>query len=494
MNDNDLLTEKAGNIIKAIREMKEQYPDWLKELPRIKGKELLIKYYDKILEIENIIENGENRTHLLYNMMSQNTFSFEDLSNIDLGKKIRNINESYDESVNIAKELNDDSKSYAWYSNMKLPTTYANSDNVKKHYKKLLEIFKNKPLIKVRRMHLFYESFLPENDNNIEQLKALFTILLVEFLMGIESKVVILKNINRNSDYKNHFYDFQSDIKSDKGYLLDFALYHNEKRDYDGVYDNNYISLFANFCYEKPSNTSICNDDSKRETEFDKVYYISDYIIFHILRNYYISLWYKDGYIEYLKKKTGVPYNIINIYEEKLKVMCFADFWNEYFHYINQMEQYFDKKKFIDLFEIDKEKPQFKKYKDMYEEELKKNPNAKQVEINKINDSINSKICEDFLEIINGFINITSEDLNYRLRDYFIRDKKDTLYNQLNELYDLYYKHEKDSEKEKEKVDFYEVLVNFIQKKDTTCIQLKELYEIYVNNINSLKNHINNIK
>jgi len=443
------LFKELEKLYEDIKKMANQYPHWLENLSTFKGYPLLYEYLKWIREIEgyNTLKDKnkrENITHLLYNLMHQHSFSFLDITHKLKSGEIRNLEDSYNKSLEIAKKLNDDSKSFAWYSNMKLPMTYIGSSSVKRHYKELSEIFESLPLVKVRRIHLFYESFLPEYTNDInkeyntKQLSALFTTLFVEFLMRVESKVVIVKDV-QFEDYKNYFYDFQGNITNNKGFLLDFALYHNEMREYDGVYKKNYTSLFADFCYEMPNP----NPKGHKLYASGKVYNISDYNIFHLLRSYYISLWEKDDYVEYLKNIESTS-SQVEIYNS-LQVLSIHQFWHEFLSG-EKFDKYFDKDTFKYLYNVNiNSTNRFEKYK-----EKDKIYNSTQI------DNINKNIRDDIFKMIDDISDVSKIDLEDYFQDYFFRDKKDELYSQLKELYNIYDGNQKIQ-------DFSDILKRFIQ-------------------------------
>jgi hypothetical protein len=329
----------AQKIVKQMNDMTIKYGQgWLDKLSSFNGSSLLKEYHDKVCDIEKSAQENDNMTHLLYHLMNQHLISFSDMSNKLTAKdKDKNVpadlETSFSLSQNNSKDLVEDNNpgSYAWFSNMKLPDTFAKSEKVQDYYKALSNIFAKDQNVKVRRIHLFYEE-LKENENFY---KPLFTLLFVEKLMRIESKVVFIKNFPH---CKKGFFHFDWDLKFKqlgecRAFLLDFALFHNRGKD-KSIYGN-YTSLFANFCFEKLEDAARNVDERIKQYEGQKVYCLTDYNIFHFLKSYYLSLWNKEKYIKYLEDLSTPNDNtrifeIVNFYKNNIDVVDFFDFWNKY--------------------------------------------------------------------------------------------------------------------------------------------------------------------
>lgn len=444
------LLVEVDSIIKKLNEMNEKYgANWLQKLPDFHGSTLLKEYQEKVCQIEKFSlskDSDDEMTHLLYHMMSQHLFSFCNVENtlnenISINKSLNpaDLSQSYGLSKVIAKELNNDSKSYAWFSNMKLPTTYIGTPSVIRHYKELSKILAERPLVKVRRLHLFYESLTDDR----AQLKALFTTLLVEFLMGIESKIVLVKD-SEYPEYKAHFYNFKDQVTYDKGYLLDFALYHNEIRDYDGVYNDNYRSLFANFCYEKPFRGDDATIKRNKVLQYtkQKIYLIDDYNIFQVLRCYFISLWDKPDYVKYLEsKKSFNPLlgNIADVYNKHLEILDIRELWKRYLLALERKE-YFDERIFKLLYEVElntiNTSDRLVMYRTMYDSFLKDNNGNSR----KAFSSVMKQIRSDIIALIDNIDDIYDIDLNEYFEQFIIRNEQDSLHDELMELHQLYTK------------------------------------------------------
>jgi hypothetical protein len=282
------MIKDAKSIINQMKDMSDKYGnDWLDKLPLFKGSSLLKEYHDKVLGIENLTTEDDNMTHLLYHLINQHFISFSDMSNkLVFNNMDENIPTDLATSFNLSKEnsekLNNNPGSYAWFSNMKLPDTFAKNEEVQGYYKGLSGIFAGKENVKVRRIHLFYEELKESEDFY----KPLFTLLFVEKLMGIESKVVFIKKF---STCKNRFFHFDWNLNYKqlgecRAFLLDFALFHNREED-QSIYGN-YTSLFANFCFEKLDDKDMKVSERIDKYKKQKVYYLTDYNIFHILKHY----------------------------------------------------------------------------------------------------------------------------------------------------------------------------------------------------------------
>ncbi|MDR2497418.1 MAG: hypothetical protein LBD21_09870 [Tannerellaceae bacterium] len=312
------------DILTRVQQMNDKYgQDWLKKLPDFNGSSILMKYHEHIYDIEEIsnkdTENKKKLTHLLYHMMNQHVISFIELSN---SIHEANLNKAFSAAVEEFKKLKGEG-SYAWFSNMKLPTSFARNSNVEKYYKEFFEAFNddNKD-IEVRRIHLLYENLL--HNKNVEQLTNLFIILLIEYLFGIESKVLLVKS---NCKTEQLFHFSMNDIENCRGYLLDFALFYKPNEINGSKLFENHISLFADFCFEK--------EEENPPIDFNKqsVYRINDYNTFHILKGYYLSLWEKDRYIEYLEKDpvfsgdTKIKDTIELYKKDSLETLSFFEYW-----------------------------------------------------------------------------------------------------------------------------------------------------------------------
>ena len=437
---------KASEILHLLDEMTTKYgAGWLNRLPNFDGSELLKDYQEKAFLIEEASKQ-DKITHLLYHMMSQHSFSLVDVHNTSRRDNPHNLKGAYGESIHNAENLSNDTKSYAWYSNMMWPSTYAKSESVKNHYINLSKHFIDKPLINVRRMHLLFTSLIDDKD----QISALFTTLFVEYLMRIESKVIIVDNENSNE----LFYNFDK-ISDKTGYLLDFALYHNEMRDYDGIYADNYLSLFADFCFQ-------CRRENKYEKQ--KVFRTNDYNIFHILRSYYISLWEKDtedkfkgtakvGYIDHLKQMNKYANSskiddLLNIYE-KIKVVDLFEFIHS-----NKIETSLKDMINCDIFRRLYNFNSLKiKHKDTYEEYSSNNVS--------VEPAIVKFISERLEWVSRGDLNKMREEFDEYFSKFFLRDRPEKIYQELEELYKINVL-EGHQNTEKNKEHFSSILKQFI--------------------------------
>jgi len=450
---------EAENIIEDLKKMKK-YGDWRKKLSDIKCSFLLKEYYNNIGEIEQYAEKkDEKMTHLLYHLMNQHSISF-----LEMSKKLKESEEekltateekggcnidklklSFDKSVFLAEKLENNFGSYVWYSNMKLPETFLSSKHTKDYYSDFSKRFiEGKDKIKVRRLHLFYHDMInSEKEKDKDSVKKMFTILLIEYLMRIESKVVVIKDYKKE-DINKHFFKFNKKIDDCRVYLLDFALFHSRNFENPTIYGN-YNSLFADFCFEEL-------EGEKENFDNQKVYHIDDYNIFHILKSYYLSLWDKQDYIIYLNKRNELIKSkqideTIKLYEENIFVYDFFDFWKEYFDR-KELKDIFDITLFLDIYPWESYKNKYPINFTEKENEYKNNNNNSQCHceddvysgtIQSIFETFHTQLEKVPLHIRKNF----RKSFDNLLKFYFLRDVKDVrekkvnIIDDISEIYDI---------------------------------------------------------
>jgi len=161
------MMDKAKKIVDDMKKMNDRYGNnWLECLPKFDGSLLLRACYDKMLDIETFsnesetANKGENMNHLLYCLLHQHFISYFYMLNKLQTITQDNLNKALQDAINCAENLKDIKGSYAWFSNMKAPDTFARTEDIINYYKSLSNIFLNKENIEVRRLHLFYSQLL----------------------------------------------------------------------------------------------------------------------------------------------------------------------------------------------------------------------------------------------------------------------------------------------------------------------------------------------
>ena len=301
--------------------------------------------------------------HILFHFMRQDISSLVTILNYELTNNPYDLKSSYKRSAQHAGNLENHKRSLAWFINLKIPTTYKDSDSVIRNQKSIFKIFQNKQLVDARRMHLFYDEFFRQPDSLFKgQLKTLFTTLLLEFLHGIESRVIYVKNLD---DFKNTVFVEDKKSLDNPFFMLDFALYYSfkgentERAEPAGELINHLRGtthvLCSDFVAEIPDfnklfnkmNGTLNQDEIElmiKRYESDKVYDFTNPYIYSIFKNYFLSFWHKDKYELFLtdlitQHKANcncVDRNncnfkeletILNTLRDDIAIFDFLDFW-----------------------------------------------------------------------------------------------------------------------------------------------------------------------
>ncbi|MHB9011351.1 MAG: hypothetical protein ACYC49_03895 [Ignavibacteriaceae bacterium] len=299
--------------------------------------------------------------HILYQFMIHNIFSLIKIVNYEVGS-ITNLEKSYIRSLEIMNNLNNNEGSLAWYINQRLPLTYIKANSVDIHLAEGIKVKKLKgsfsylfenELIDARRMHLFYDLYFGKYKYAGEHSDSLIFTLLLEFLNGIDNKVILINynsvknnmfNFIKEKDEKegNNFFKLltkSKDILNTPIFLLDFAIYFSKNT--TGYLYGDADLLCADFTAENPTSFTKVDEASKTgasyEYEQDKVYDLKNSVLFLLFKNYFLGLWNKDSYIEYLKNFSNKDENIIDFgiellvskLDKDIRVISFKQFWEK---------------------------------------------------------------------------------------------------------------------------------------------------------------------
>ena len=237
---------------------------------------------------------------------------------------------SYSISIKLAENVSDEEGSLLWFTNMKNAQTYAESKSVTFHYKKLNKIIASKKSVDVRRIHIFYgKNILQEHEIYINNVKSLFTTLLIEYLHGIQSRVVIIKKDHPNNSFcdssnGNKYFWHIRDI-----FLLDYAIIFSKNSNDKDVKDRSYALGQRNvLCADFPAEMPEIVDVDQYEQE-DKVHNIEDPLTFEMFKLHFLSLWNFKKYIRYLKytKTNPIDYEYLKN-RKNITVVGFFGFWS----------------------------------------------------------------------------------------------------------------------------------------------------------------------
>jgi hypothetical protein len=355
-----------SEITRFIDNLKSKYgEDIIERLEDFKGYKLLSSYLDYAYKIDNrkkILPDFDSKmTHLLFKIIKHHTFSFFDLLYYNPKGKPYDLETSYKTSAAIASSINDDKENIAWYSNMKLPSTYSVTDEVYKHYSYLWEGFNDEEYdysknncgilqtknADVRRIHIYFDKL---NDGKLnEETIKLFTTLMIEFLLGIESKVLIINNYHK---IKSKIISLSKDTEAEilSIFLLDFALYYNKSNNtgYSHL-PGDYYSLCSDFVFEDLDDRKIDSEIRKENYQKEKVYLFNDPKIYAIFKYYFLSIWNLEAYVSFLEKQhpeiflngeDKLKTEFIDTLKNNFRTLDFFSFW-----------RYIKLQKFDDLFD-----------------------------------------------------------------------------------------------------------------------------------------------
>ncbi len=395
IEESKLVLEELDFFLTQIREKYGE--EVIDQLVHFEGNNILKHYLTSAYDINKrknyANEQNYKMDHFLYKIMKHHAFSLFDLQHYNPKGKPHNLESSYGLSASIANDIEDTDGNIAWFSNMKLPTTYLGSDEVDTHYNDLWDCgLLQRPNVDVRRIHIYFEDF--NKDSKDKETEALFTVLILEFLLGINSRVLIIDNYNSIKDKILSLKNTQNaDIIS--VFLLDFALYFQKSINSNTHLPGNYFSLCSDFVFEDLNDVTANLDERKERYSNEKVFEFHDPKIFSILKYYYLSTWNKDKYVNFLESqhpklfinneifKTG----LIDILKNNFKVLDLFQFWRHMKN--NNVTELFNLSYFIRFYPYSIMDPtELKDYTYKLLELLRSNNISNRMEINKIKDKI----------------------------------------------------------------------------------------------------------
>jgi len=356
-----------------LEELKNQYSgDIVSLLDAFEGKNILHSYLEHICEVnmrskKNIDEYGFDfpleklkdpplyMDHILFHFMKQDISKLITILNYELENNPKNLNDSYERSAIHAENLTKSKQSLAWFINLKIPSTYIDSQSVLENQKSIFKILEEKHNVDARRIHVFYKEFFKHKALFREQLSTLFTTLLLEFFHGIESRVLFIKKIKSLRDV---LFEIGDTYTENPLFLLDFALYFSSNENstnnnqeqfqiFNHLGGTTHI-LCADFTAEIPDFEKLYDKVAQEQMtaayEMDKVYDFNNPLIYLIFKNYFLSLWNKEEYQKLLeilikdhkknckcKNRENCSFKEIeeikNAFVDNIEMLDFLDFW-----------------------------------------------------------------------------------------------------------------------------------------------------------------------
>lgn len=299
------------DFLKYIKQFKEykkiyQTDQVIKKLIDFGSPHHLEKYIESVYEINKIPDTGSERyfkmDHILYKIIKQNYIALYNLLSYQFSTKtIKDLFDSYTESIflqkNILESLNisGEKERLAWFINLKNPSTFYRSNDVKNHYSAIIENFYKIDKVDLRRIHIFYNEYFL--DENILQLKKAFSIMFFENLIGINNKLVNIINVdsikekvyfegNRNNNFANVF-------------LLDYALFQYPRLETsNSCIDYDLHLLPAEFALEEIITNKQDAQAKAEEYPKQRVFHLNGPHLFYIFKKNYLSFWNKDRYVK----------------------------------------------------------------------------------------------------------------------------------------------------------------------------------------------------
>jgi hypothetical protein len=289
--------------------------------------------------------------HILFYFMRFNIMSLMNIVDYpnDASNPV-NLRTSYGRSIEVARSIRDADGSLAWYINQLIPSTYVSANSVTHHLRSTFDLFIQKHSIDVRRIHLFYPEFFTHTQSNFARtnIKALFTTLLLEFLHGVDSRVLCVKNYEKARDIilaPREHEKGRSIVADYPMLLLDFALYFSIEPDSpSGFMGGIPRVLCANFMATEMSSEDKLEQERTqdevlrtREYERQRVYDFDNPMLYGMFKTCFLSLWNLGKYRDYLSilKKEQCPEDnrdlgrLVEVLDEQVEVWDFARFWNE---------------------------------------------------------------------------------------------------------------------------------------------------------------------
>jgi hypothetical protein len=281
-------------------------------------------HFEKLIETsyrinKNQIKEIINVDHVLFKIIKQHFLSLYNLLSYQFSVgAIGNLSDSYMKSIDLQKQLansnslkNGHSDRLAWFINLKNPITYWTNKNVKKHYSGTVKIFSDlisnegNNSFDLRRMHIFYKEYFqplksdPSKIDLNDQIKHLFKGLLFEYLIGINSRIIVITNYNelqKRMYFENNQYKNVANI-----FLLDYALFQYPINiQSESSVDYELHLLPAEFSVEPlmPQFSTVAIDE--HEYSEQKVFHIEGPNLFYIFKRNFLAFWKKDQFVQSL--------------------------------------------------------------------------------------------------------------------------------------------------------------------------------------------------
>ena len=254
------VTEERDKYKHILEKIQLYYGNnFLENSENFDGKNILHHYLDNVFGLndrskrlkkdlkltdESIKDPPLYMNHILYHFMRHDITKLATILDYELKDNPKNLEDSYTRSASLAENLNNHRNSLTWYINLKTPVTYIDSQSVVKNQKSIFRILEDKSLVDARRIHLFYEKFLTCHEIlRKKEMMTLLTTLLLEFLHGIESKVLYVKDFET---FSKELYKINENNSDASLFILDFALYYSyEENEEKYILTNDHISKMA---------------------------------------------------------------------------------------------------------------------------------------------------------------------------------------------------------------------------------------------------------
>jgi len=335
------ITEKLGKI-------KKRYQNGtLGNLASFEDSNHLEKYISSAYRINEYSNDDAishfKINHILFKIIKQNYISLYTLLSYQFSSlTIDDLEDAYTLSGTIQERLiktlkkgNGRNERLAWFINLKNPLVYWDTDDVKRHYSMIIKNLSEKENIDNRRMHIFYEDYLDNNNLNVKQIKKIFQGLFFEKLIGIDNKLIIINNFNKIKD--KLYFDPYGLIKNTPDnfnseqfkclFLLDYALYQFPNiTQSESCQDYDYYLLPANFSLEPPITEEKNVIDLKKKYEDESVFEFTGPYIYYIFKRNFQSFWHKKNYIESLDELIiHKAWRITKTYKSQILPLLFSN-------------------------------------------------------------------------------------------------------------------------------------------------------------------------
>jgi len=266
----------------------------LEQLLNLKGLNFIkneIRFLHNIQLKQDDPNKPENLMHIAYNSIFNTNHTLSKLNEVDLiaSNSPKNLQESFQKSLSELKTFRNynDAKSFAWYVSLINPKEWLSDEWKKNYFKPFLSTIYNKNSkenrlnVDIRRIRIITKEDFDKND------EALFEIMFIEHLYGINSRVLIVdKDIIKYED--DAVFETISDIP-----LLDYCIL--------------YKSSIKYFQKDHQSKVTLCSDIKpyyiEETSKENKVYLLTDLYIFNELYEHFMLLWNFNDFASTKKPK-----------------------------------------------------------------------------------------------------------------------------------------------------------------------------------------------